>query len=88
MENSAEIYVNGKLKHSFGNIRSNPDEIELYHHGGTPASLELDTNKYYTFAVRYFVPKLIFKSFKHSKTLPSIGFIISIDDLERSSLTD
>ena len=81
---ASEIYINGKLQFSFGKISNNPDEIEIYHHGGTPAPLQLDSNKYYTLAIRYFIPEATFESFKHSKTIPSIGFIISIDDLDRS----
>jgi len=81
---ASEIYVNGKLQCSFGKISSNPDEIELYQPYSNPAPLELDSNKYYTLAVRYSLPESTLESFWYSKITSGFGFIISIDDLGRS----
>lgn len=81
---ASEIYVNGKLKCSFGKISSNPGEIELYHHCPNPVPLELDSNKYYTLAVRYLIPESTLESFWYSKIISHFGFIIRLDDLGRS----
>jgi serine phosphatase RsbU (regulator of sigma subunit) len=81
---ASEIYVNGKLQCSIGKISSNPDEIELYHHCPNPVPLELDSNKYYTLAVRYLMPESTVESFWYSKIKTHIGFLIRINDLERS----
>lgn len=80
---ASEIYINGKLKYSIGKINSDPDEIELQHLCPNTVPLELDSNKYYTFAVRYLMPESILKGFWYSKIISHIGFIIRIDDLGR-----
>ena len=80
---ASEIYINGKLKYCIGKISSNPDEIKLYHLCPNTVPLELDSNKYYTFAVRYLMPESILEDFWYPKIISHIGFIIRIDDSGR-----
>jgi len=81
---ASEIYVNGKLQCSIGKISSNLDEIELYHLCPNTVPLELDSNKYYTLAVRYLMPESTLENSWYSKIITHIGFIIRIDDLDRT----
>lgn len=78
---ASEIYINGKLKYRIGRISSDPDEMELYHLCPDALPLELDSNKYYTFAVRYFMPGPVLEGFWYSHIISHFGFIIRIDDL-------
>jgi serine phosphatase RsbU (regulator of sigma subunit) len=81
---ASEVYVNGKLQCSIGKISSNPDEIQLHHLCLNSFPLELDSNKYNTLAVRYFIPESTVENSWYSKAISNIGFIIRLDDLGQS----
>jgi serine phosphatase RsbU (regulator of sigma subunit) len=84
---ASEIYINGKLKYKIGKISQNPKEIKLYHLCPDYFKLKFDSDKYYTFAVRYLIPNSILEGFWYSKIISHIGFMIRIDDLGRQIKT-
>ena len=52
-EGASEIFINGKLVHSFGKVDTTIDKEETYNPFGTPIILRLDDNLIYTLAIRY-----------------------------------
>jgi serine phosphatase RsbU (regulator of sigma subunit) len=81
---ASEIYLNGKLQCGIGKISSNPDEIQLLHRCLNSVPLKLDSNKYYTLAVRYLMPESIIENSWYYKAITHIGFIIRLDALGQS----